>query len=160
MAGRYAENAEDSQTTDQTDVTTVVRIEPRGCFANSHQGHSTPDARLLPFRTGSALPISHPTTRDNARVCSQVPTSTLPVNIRGYGRGAGVGRALGDGVGLGPDCAQYCPPVSKPPKKFPPQTIIRLPVHTAVWPHRLSGALVVLVAIQLSVPGLYLPPVL
>ena len=41
----------------------------------------------------------------------------------------------------------------------PPQTIISLPVHTAVCPHRPSGALVLLVAIQLSVPGLYRPPV-
>ena len=38
-----------------------------------------------------------------------------------------------------------------------PQTIISLPVHTAVWPPRASGALVVLVAVQLSVLGLYLP---
>jgi hypothetical protein len=41
----------------------------------------------------------------------------------------------------------------------PPQTIISLPVQTAVCKDRLSGALVVLVAIQLSVVGLYLPPV-
>jgi hypothetical protein len=42
----------------------------------------------------------------------------------------------------------------------PPQTIISLPVHTAVGTLRAEGALVVLVAVQLSVPGLYLPPVL
>ena len=42
---------------------------------------------------------------------------------------------------------------------MPPQTIISLPVHTAVWESRGSGALVGLVAVQLSVPGLYLPPV-
>ena len=42
----------------------------------------------------------------------------------------------------------------------PPHTIISLPVHTAVWPERALGALVVLVAVQLSVLGLYLPPVL
>jgi len=42
----------------------------------------------------------------------------------------------------------------------PPQTIISLSVHTAVWPYRASGALVVLVALQLSVLGSYLPPVL
>ena len=42
----------------------------------------------------------------------------------------------------------------------PPQTIISLPVHTAVWEKRAAGALVVLVAVQLLVPGLYLPPVL
>ena len=42
---------------------------------------------------------------------------------------------------------------------IPPQTIISLPVHTAVCQSRASGALVVLVAVQLSVLGLYLPPV-
>ena len=42
----------------------------------------------------------------------------------------------------------------------PPQTIISLPVQTAVWKSRAEGALVVLVAVQLSVLGLYLPPVL
>jgi hypothetical protein len=42
----------------------------------------------------------------------------------------------------------------------PPQTIISLPVHTAVCAARPEGALVVLVGVQLSVVGLYLPPVL
>src|SRR5437667_12748554 len=41
----------------------------------------------------------------------------------------------------------------------PPQMIISLPVQTAVWLDRAEGALVVLVAVQLSVLGLYLPPV-
>jgi hypothetical protein len=41
----------------------------------------------------------------------------------------------------------------------PPQTIISLPVHTAVWPFRLLGALLLPVFIQLSLLGLYLPPV-
>src|SRR6266566_3607538 len=41
---------------------------------------------------------------------------------------------------------------------YPPQTII-LPVHTAVCACRPEGALVVLVAVQLLVLGLYLPPV-
>jgi hypothetical protein len=36
--------------------------------------------------------------------------------------------------------------------------IISLPVHTAVGKNRPAGAPVVLVAVQLSVPGLYLPP--
>ena len=73
-----------------------------------------------------------------------------------HGRGAAVGRSLGVGVGLGvvvavgvavgvgvasswcrrrvaPDCAQYLPPVFKrPPPPAPPQTIISLPVQTAV----------------------------
>ena len=41
----------------------------------------------------------------------------------------------------------------------PPQTIISLPVQTAVCWYRAEGALVVLVAVQLSVLGMYLPPV-
>ena len=56
----------------------------------------------------------------------------------------------------------YLPPVLRTPSPIvvPPQTIISLPVHTAVGPSRAEGALVVLVAVQLSVLGLYLPPVL
>jgi hypothetical protein len=78
-----------------------------------------------------------------------------------YGRGGGVGRGLGVsaglgvgeglgvevgvavgvavavavGVGVGPDCAQYRPPVFKkngPLSLSPPQTIISLPLQTAV----------------------------
>jgi hypothetical protein len=41
----------------------------------------------------------------------------------------------------------------------PPQTIISLPVHTAVCPARLLGAPLLPVVIQSSVAGLYLPPV-
>ena len=54
----------------------------------------------------------------------------------------------------------YLPPVFKSPvMPSPPQTIISLPVHTAVGPARPAGALVVLVAVQLSALGSYLPPV-
>jgi hypothetical protein len=54
----------------------------------------------------------------------------------------------------------YLPPVfTRPKTPYPPQTIISLPVHTAVCSSRAAGAPAVLVAIQLSVPGLYLPPV-
>jgi hypothetical protein len=53
----------------------------------------------------------------------------------------------------------YLPPVFKELPLNPPQTIISLPVHTAVCPDRAAGAPVVLVAVQLSVLGLYLPPV-
>jgi hypothetical protein len=49
--------------------------------------------------------------------------------------------------------------VFKSPGPNPPQTIISLPVHTAVWKSRANGASVVLVAVQLFVAGLYLPPV-
>ena len=56
----------------------------------------------------------------------------------------------------------YLPPVLENglPAVPPPQTIIWLPVHTAVCCVRAEGALVRLVAVQLSVVGLYLPPVL
>jgi hypothetical protein len=54
----------------------------------------------------------------------------------------------------------YLPPVLKSlPELNPPQAIISLPVHTAVGNARAAGASVVLVASQLSVLGLYLPPV-
>ena len=43
---------------------------------------------------------------------------------------------------------------------FPPQTIISLPVQTAVCDSRPAGALLVLVGVQVSVSGLYFPPVL
>ena len=58
----------------------------------------------------------------------------------------------------------YLPPVlqklSPPQSPQPPQTIISLPVQTAEGRLRPVGALVVLVAVQLSVLGSYLPPVL
>src|SRR6266536_2671231 len=57
----------------------------------------------------------------------------------------------------------YLPPVFKPSGKAPlnpPQTIISLPVHTVVWYSRPSGTLVRLVVVQLSVLGLYRPPLL
>jgi len=75
--------------------------------------------------------------------------------------GVTVGGTVGVGVGVVP-CPQYLPPVSKKFKlpSVPPQAIISLPVHTAVWEKRAAGALVVFVAVQLLVPGLYLPPVL
>jgi hypothetical protein len=57
----------------------------------------------------------------------------------------------------------YLPPVVKnsllPPGSLPPQTIISLPVQIAVWAPLSDGAFIVLVEIQLSVPGLYLAPV-
>jgi hypothetical protein len=42
---------------------------------------------------------------------------------------------------------------------YPLQTIISLPVHTAVWEARGKGASARLVAVHPSVFGLYLPPV-
>jgi hypothetical protein len=68
---------------------------------------------------------------------------------------------VGVGVGLsGADCTLFLAPVFKNnPNSFPPQTIISLPVHTAVWPDLAVGASAVLVATQMSVAGLYLPPV-
>ena len=71
--------------------------------------------------------------------------------------------AVGVGVGVGVgalDWAQYLPPVLKTLMRlYPPQTIISLPVQTAVCEKRAVGAPLVLVAVQLSVPGSYLPPV-
>ena len=46
------------------------------------------------------------------------------------------------------------------PSVKPPQTIISLLVHIPVCNRLRLGALVELVAVQLLVPGLYLPPVL
>ena len=64
------------------------------------------------------------------------------------------------GVGVGLDSPQYLPPVFNTlPDPKPPQTIISLPVQTAVWLFRARGALVVLVGVHVSVLGLYLPPV-
>jgi hypothetical protein len=71
--------------------------------------------------------------------------------------------AVGVGVGVGVgalDWAQYLPPVLKTlTLLYPPQTIISPPVQTAVCQKRAVGAPLVLVAVQLSVPGSYLPPV-
>ena len=53
----------------------------------------------------------------------------------------------------------YLPPVFTAVEKSPPpQTIISVPVHTAVAPERPVGALVVLVAVHVSVLGLYRAP--
>jgi hypothetical protein len=79
----------------------------------------------------------------------------------GVGVDVGVGVTVDVGLGVGPSCAQYLPPVLKSVElSAPPQTIISLPIQTDLETYRGEGALVVLVAIQLSVLGLYLPPVL
>ena len=76
------------------------------------------------------------------------------------GVAVGLGVTVGVGVGVGPDCAQYLPPVLKTlTLLYPPQTIISPPVQTAACQKRASGAPLVLVAVQISVPGSYLPPV-
>jgi hypothetical protein len=54
----------------------------------------------------------------------------------------------------------YLPPVFNSLPLYPPQTIISLPVQTALCDRRVEGALVVVVAVQMSVVGLYRPPVL
>ena len=71
----------------------------------------------------------------------------------------GVGEDVGVGVGLDA-AAPDLPPVFKKLPLYPPQTIISVLVQTAVCWNRASGALAVHVVVQLSVPGLYLPPVL
>src|SRR5512143_2734412 len=59
----------------------------------------------------------------------------------------------------------YSPPVSRnggldgEEPAEPPQTIIRLPVQTAVWPRRAAGALTREVGLQASAIGSYRPPV-
>ena len=75
--------------------------------------------------------------------------------------GSGCCCRVGVGVGVGGgNCAQYLPPVFRSLESSrPPQTIIWVPLQIAVWPYRASGALVVVVAVQLLVLGLYLPPV-
>jgi hypothetical protein len=80
----------------------------------------------------------------------------------GVALGVGLAVAVGVDVGGGPDSAQYLPPVFVMLEggTAPPQTIISLPVQTAVCSSRAIGALVRLVAIQSSVPGSYFPPVL
>jgi hypothetical protein len=85
--------------------------------------------------------------------------------VLGVGVGLGVAVGVGVGVGIGAPAAQYLPPVLvNPPLEFPPQTIIvlpvSLPVHTAVCDARGEGALLVLVAVHVSVSGMYWPPVL
>jgi hypothetical protein len=58
----------------------------------------------------------------------------------------------------------YLPPVLRDTQEglqeVPPQTIISLPVHTALCASRAEGALIVLVAVQPLMPGSYVPPVL
>jgi hypothetical protein len=62
----------------------------------------------------------------------------LPMHGVGVAVDVGVAVAVGVGVGVGaPDCAQYLPPVLVKPTQTsvvtqPPQTIISLPLHTAV----------------------------
>jgi hypothetical protein len=64
------------------------------------------------------------------------------------------------GIQLSP-VGLYLPPVlqSLNVESTPPQTIISLPVHTALCAARPSTSLGTAVAVQLSVSGLYLPPV-
>src|SRR6185436_10360866 len=46
------------------------------------------------------------------------------------------------------------------PSAHPPQTIIKLPVQTAVWQPRGTGACTLVVGVQVSVSGSYRPPLL
>jgi hypothetical protein len=62
---------------------------------------------------------------------------------------------VGEGV-----CAEYFALALRRRSASPPHTIISLPVHTAVCQSLAVGTLLVAVAVQLSVLGLYLPPVL
>jgi hypothetical protein len=89
----------------------------------------------------------------------------LPPLIDGVGDGVGLAVAVVSRVGVGFDeanCAQHLSAVltSFEKKPIPPHTIISLPVQIAVFLPRASGAFVRVVAAQLSLLGLYLPPVL
>jgi len=79
--------------------------------------------------------------------------------------GVAVAVAVAVAVGVGDGdvkTAQYLAPVFKslPGLLSPPQMIISLPVQTAVCDSRPMGAMVVLVGLQVSKVGLYLPPLL
>ena len=104
---------------------------------------------IPPIRLALTDPARYSQWRDTQHLefVSRVPALTVPISA--YGRGGGVGRGLAVGtgrgvgvavgvtvavgVGLGPPCTQYLPPVFKsPPVLSPPQTIISLPVQTAL----------------------------
>ena len=93
---------------------------------------------------GVAAPDDHFTTSPDRRV---------PVSAGGRVGSAGRHPTVGAGI-VSPPGVQIAAVNS------PPQTIISLPVQTALCRCRLEGAPGVLVVAQLSVPGLYLPPVL
>jgi hypothetical protein len=106
---------------------------------------------------GSAAPL-----RLTVKSVGAVPTTMLPQRelVTEQPVGVAVGVGVGVGEGVGPDCAQYFAPVLKTlTLLYPAQTIISPPVQTAVCQKRAAGTPLVLVAVQLSVPGLYLPPV-
>ena len=72
--------------------------------------------------------------------------------LRGHVAGAGRGPTIGASI-VSPAVV-----LGKTTDKST-QTIISLPVQIAVWSARPLGALMILVAVQLSMVGLYLPPV-
>jgi energy-converting hydrogenase Eha subunit A len=75
--------------------------------------------------------------------------------LKPEGIGVGVGVGVGGELGL----PLYLSRVSSwTLSSIPPQTIISLPVQTAVCKARPLGAFVALVGVQLSVLGSYLPP--
>src|SRR5882762_5280735 len=74
--------------------------------------------------------------------------------------GDGCGTAFALAVPVGAANCACCVSLAFRSEKLssPPQIIISAPVQTAVWRSRRDGALLVLVAVQLSLPGSYLPP--
>ena len=125
------------------------------------------------FGFGGSLRITVKSTGCVLITLSQPGSVMFTVQAEGVGVGVGlegtvavaVTVAVGVGVGVGvgveePDCAQYLAPVLKTlTLLYPPQTIISPPVQTAVCQKRAAGTPLVLVAVQLSLPGSYLPPV-
>jgi hypothetical protein len=118
---------------------------------------STPPHIIISLPVQTAVCPTLPVGASVVDVAIQLSVSGLylaPVFTGGLGVGVGVG--VGGEAGLAlplPRASSWTFPSS------PPQTIISVPVHTAVSEYRASGALVVLVAVQLSDPGLYFPPV-
>jgi hypothetical protein len=91
-------------------------------------------------------------------VVAAVPVGVAVTVRLGVNVPIGVAVAVGVGLGEAPDCAQYLPPLPNSLKYafIPPHTIMSEPVHTAVRLSRSSGALMVLVAVQLLLVRAYL----
>jgi hypothetical protein len=89
----------------------------------------------------------------------------LPPLIDGVADGVGLAVVIVVRVCVGPDetdCAQDLSPLVKSfeKKAIPPHTIISLPLQIAVWRPVAAGTFVRVVAVQVLVLALYLPPVL
>jgi hypothetical protein len=110
---------------------------------------SVPGWYLPPVFTGPPGPAP-------PQMIISLPTHTAVNEFRGEGAFVRLVAVQLSVLGL------YLPPVfTSPESPNPPQMIISVPVQTAAFlvQSRPAGAFVRLVAVQLSVPGSYLPPV-